>query len=366
MIALAILYVLLSSLSNWGEDFREISTRATAARLANNTPQAIELYRQALKLNPAWQEGWWFLGTLLYDGDQYAGGNLAFQHLVDLDPQAAPGWAFLGLCEFETGDYDKALSHIQRAMTLGADKEKQLAPVLTYHLALLQTKTSYFDVALQTYAAIVHSMRDAMPNQPMLLSIGLAALRLPKVPKEIEPLKKELYLSAGKTAYFVLAGDYAAADAAFADLLQHYPGTANVHYMHGLYLMARDPDAAFQEFRLELNLVPDNTAAQAMLAFGLLTRGDADEALPYAQKAAQSNDNSPFFKYVFGRALVETGDLQRGLPYLEAAEKADPGNAEVHVSLAAAYSRTGRPAQARHERELAMQMESRNQAVGQL
>ena len=50
--------------------FEELASQATAAREANNIPKAIDLYRQALQLKPAWTEGWWFLGTLSYDADQ--------------------------------------------------------------------------------------------------------------------------------------------------------------------------------------------------------------------------------------------------------------------------------------------------------
>jgi tetratricopeptide (TPR) repeat protein len=346
------------------DTFQDLSTRATAARQANNVPQAIELYRQALNLNSGWQEGWWFLGTLLYDSDQYAAGRDAFQHFVDLNSQATPGLAFLGLCEFETGDYANSLEHIQRALALGADKDDQLAPALVYHEALLQTQKGDFDAALQTYAGIVHGMRNTMPNEPMLVSIGLAALRAAQVPKQIEQSQSDLFAAAGKVAYFVFAGDYASADAGFAELTRGHPATANVHYMHAVYLMARDPDAAFQEFRRELEVAPENRAADAMLAFALLTRGDPDEALPYAQKASEPEDSTAFAKYVYGRALTETGDVQRGLKYLEQSAKTDPSNADVHVTLAAAYSKAGQPVQARHEREVAMQMESRNQAIG--
>src|SRR5450759_1259644 len=85
--------------------FEELAAKATAAREADNISQAIELYREALQVKPAWTEGWWFLGTLCYDSDQYKSGMQAFAEFVKLEDKAAPGWSFLGLCEFETGEY---------------------------------------------------------------------------------------------------------------------------------------------------------------------------------------------------------------------------------------------------------------------
>jgi tetratricopeptide (TPR) repeat protein len=345
--------------------FQDLSARAAAAREANDALQAIDLYRQALRLNPQWQEGWWFLGTLLYDSDQYAAGRDAFERFVSLNADAGPGWAFLGLCEFETGEYTQSLRDVQHALSLGADKQGQLAPVLLYHEALLLTHERQFDTALQKYAAILNKRQAASVNHSMLLSVGLAALRVPKLPKDVAPSDTDLYLSAGRAASLVFARDYSRADAAFSQLLDKYPHTPNVHYMHGVYLMARDPGAAFQEFRRELEIASGNDAANAMLAWGLLSRGDSEEALPYAEKAAGAAKSTPFAKYLFGRALVETGAVQRGLKYLQEAEAADTNNGDVHVSLAAAYSRAGQPLQARRERDIAMQMESENRPVAQ-
>lgn len=358
---------LLVSLSGavLSDTFENLAKTAAEARQGNDIPRAIEVYRSAVALNPRWPEGWWFLGTLLYDGDQYAAARDAFQQFVILQAQSAPAWSFLGLCEFETGDYPKALADIEHGFALGAAKETQLAPVLLYHEALLLTREGQFDAALQKYSELLRGMQSGTLHESMLISIGLASLRTPELPNQLEASQKPLYLAGGAAAAFVLAGDYAHAEQAFADLLAKFPNAPNVHYVHGVYLMARDPDEAFREFTRELVIAPDNQAAAAMLALGLLTRGDAEEALPYAEKAAASPRSSPFATYLYGRALTETGRVQRGFPYLQQAEQADPGNPDVHVAVAAAYARAGRPADARRERELAMQMESRDSLVAQ-
>src|SRR5581483_161627 len=93
--------------------FEELAAKAASARDANNLSQAIELYRQAVELKPDWAEGWWFLGTLAYDSDQYEIGRQAFSEFVKYQASVPGGWAFLGLCEFETGDYKHSLEHIR-------------------------------------------------------------------------------------------------------------------------------------------------------------------------------------------------------------------------------------------------------------
>ena len=51
-----------------------------------------------------------------------------------------------------------------------------------------------------------------------------------------------------------------------------------------------------------------------------------------------------------GRALVETGEVDRGIGELQRAVRLAPEAAEVHFALARAYSRAGREQEAASER----------------
>src|ERR1700691_2404430 len=60
-------------------DFAATAKSATAAREAGRADEAIRAYRRAEEINPTWEEGWWYLGTLLYDADRYSEAIPAFQ-----------------------------------------------------------------------------------------------------------------------------------------------------------------------------------------------------------------------------------------------------------------------------------------------
>ncbi len=334
-------------------DFQDVSARATAARKANDLPQAIELYRRAVQSNPSWQEGWWFLGSLLYDTDQYADARDALRRFIHLDPNAGPGLALLGLCEFETGGYTAALDHIQRALSLGAGSEPQMNQVLRFHEALLLTRAGDFDKALQRYAWLV---RNGDSSNLLLTSIGIAALRKPMLPKDVHADQTDLFLTAGKAAALTMAGDVKAAQQTYQDLLARYPKASNVHYLYGCFLLGADPAKAIDELKNELAITPANPAAAAMLAWALLRRNDFKEGLPYAERAAREEPKFEIAQFVFGRLLVETGDVKRGIEHLQLAETLNPDDLEAHLSLVTAYSRIGRTEEARRERKLCLQM----------
>ena len=136
--------------------FSDLASKALAARDANDLPGAIDLYRQALKLNSKWPDGWWFLGSLQYATGAYAPARDALTHYLELTPNAAPALAMRGLCEFETGDYEPSLKDIQQALATGAANQSRNEKILRYHEALLLTRTGRFEDALRSYGFFAH------------------------------------------------------------------------------------------------------------------------------------------------------------------------------------------------------------------
>src|SRR4051794_15359404 len=90
--------------------FDEIAKEADAARCADRIPDAINLYTEGLHLRPRWSDGWWSLATLLYDQDRFPEAKTAFQRFAATSPKPGVAYSFLGLCEYETHEYDRALA----------------------------------------------------------------------------------------------------------------------------------------------------------------------------------------------------------------------------------------------------------------
>lgn len=341
-----------------GKTFAELSMQATAAREANDVPHAIDLYGLAVRMNPSWEEGWWFLGSLLYDSDRFTEGSEALAHVTALDSRAGPAWGLLGLCEFETGHYQSSLEHIQRGLA-AASTEPQMEGVLRYHEALLLTHEGQFEKALQKYAWFA---KNNVQNSELVLGMGLAALRNPRFPKDLPANDQELYRMTGTAVYFNMAGDSREAQSSYETVLSKYPRARNLHYAYGCFLLGVNQDLGLMELRRELEITPSG-AVNAMLAFVLLERGELQAALPYADKAAQLDPESELAQYVLGRALAEHGELERGIHHLELAEKIDAMDLQAHISLATAYSRAGRPQDARRERQRAIELATGAAAV---
>src|SRR5438105_4268219 len=97
--ALSLCCVVTTAQTN--NSFQHYAEEADKAAAQDHLDQAISLYRRALQIKPNWKQGWWKLGTSLYDQDHYNEAGEAFAKLASLDPKNGSAHLFLGLCQYE-------------------------------------------------------------------------------------------------------------------------------------------------------------------------------------------------------------------------------------------------------------------------
>lgn len=338
------------------QPFDQLRSQAESARQAGDLSRASQLYAQAVRVNPSWPDGWWYLGQLRYGADDYAQAEEAFSHYLALLPDAAPATALRGLCEFELGQYELSLRDLRRALSLGAADDSRNTQILRYHEGLLLTKTGRFEEALTAYG---YFARQHISNDDLLTAIGLAALRMPQLPKEADPTQRDAIALAGNATFLLLSGKSQDADQAFRTFFHRYPAVANLHYTRGYLVYPTDQDVAIAEFGRELAVDPKNAVDRTMLAWALLMENEPAAALPQARTAAEEAPTLPMAQLSLGRALLETGDVKSATTALESALALDPDNLEIHLALARAYSDSGREEDARRQRLACLRMTDR-------
>jgi tetratricopeptide (TPR) repeat protein len=339
--------LLLLSTNAATPDFDALKGRATAAREAHQLDEAIQLYRRALRMKPSWAEGWWYLGTMQYDRNAYAAGRESLGHLVKLQPKEGAGWVMLGLCEFETKAYAEALPHIERGLSLSVPADSPLSKVGRYHSAILFTHSGQFEKALVRFSELAQL---GAADQQTAVAAGLVGLRLPLFPSEVAAAKRDFVEQVGRVVLAVGARRKAEAQALFEKLLAANPDTPQLHYLYGTYLITSDPDGAMREWKREIETTPEHVPARVQIAFEYLKRGQAHDAIPYAEQAVKLDPQWFAAHNALGRALADTGDVRRAVAELERARDLAPDSAETRMALASAYSAAGRAADAARER----------------
>jgi tetratricopeptide (TPR) repeat protein len=359
LLAAGVLLSAAAATSTPAPSFADVSRRAATARESNRLPEAIRLYRQGVRLRPRWDEGWWYLATLLYESDRYPDAREAFRRFLLLKPDAGPAWALRGLCDFRVADYEAALEHIEKGLQLGIGGNADILRVARYHQALLLVRAGQFELATHPLTVLA---RGEAESTGLVEAIGLMMLRMPRFPADVPEAKRDLVRRAGRAGYLHLARRGEEAGQAFAALVAAFPVEPWVHYAYGVSLLASDVAKGLAELRRETELQPDAVYPHLEIAFELLRQGDNDGAKAAGERAVALAPGLFAAHNALGRALVELGDLERGTRELETAARLAPDSPEMHYSLVRAYTKAGRADDAARERVVFTELDRKRRA----
>lgn len=331
------------------QNFEQIARQADAARNADQVQKAIDLYKEGVRLHPAWSEGWWELGSLFYDQDQFSEAEASFRRFVTTTHKPEPAYAFLGLCEYETKDYARSLQHFRMWAGKGWGGTPELIDVAIFHFALLLTREGRFVESLYLLATEVQRRGHA----PALAeAMGLASLRMKNLPEDYPAEQREMVWLAGNSALYAALppNDFARADEYAHRLALHYGQAPNVHYYLGTLLGFEDKKTeAEREFRRELDVSPQHVAALLELARMDLEADHLPEALDFAKRAVEFEPKNADAHHVLGRVLLASDHAEESARELETAKQLAPDGATIRSHLAMAYFRLGRKDEAKAE-----------------
>jgi tetratricopeptide (TPR) repeat protein len=330
------------------ESFDSLARRAAEARDSNRLDEAVTLYKKALALHPKWPEGWWSLGTLEYDRNNYTSAASAFRQLAPLAPKNGTAYAMLGLCEFELGQDATALKHIEQAKTLEISSNPQLRLVMLYHDGILLLRAGRFQSAQMVFDGLC---QDSVPNDEIVKSLGWAVFRIsPKAAPPDGTPGAAVIQRAGHAACITAQKKYDQARKEYSELIAEYPSYPNIHYVFGKFLAeSNDVPAAIAEFQQEIKNNPADINSRLEIAANEY-KLDSAAGIPYAEQAIQLNPRIPFAHYLLGLLYLDTDNYQKAIPQLEIAQKSFPKDAKIYFALGSAYSRAGRKQDAERAR----------------
>ena len=342
------------------EPLEQLAARAQAAMEADHVPEAIRLYAQATALHPDWAEGWWHLGTLFFDAGKFLEARNAFVHFVSVERrQPGPGFAMLGLSEFHLKDYAKALAALERGNRLGLGTDPDFNRAALYHDGILNSLLGRPEIALQRLTLLANQIAAAHPSAPkdavlavsqLLDALGIAALRIAKLPSSLSAAKAPLVREIGNAQALIALQDRVSAGEQFKRVLALYPSEPGVHYAYGVFLLKDNPALAVDEFRREIQLSPSNYVARIQLALELQRTADYEQAMKYAKQAVVLAPKDFVAHVAYGRALLALEKTQMALEQLQIAVKLAPSSPDVHFALSRALAQAGRNAEAQRER----------------
>ena len=250
----------------------------------------------------------------LIEMKDYTGARKLLEMIVNRDKQNAEAHFRLGVLLInQFRDYDAAEERLERAVEL-ADNNAE------YHFVLgrlygiqaqvsgIFSKLSYAGKAKSEFIRAVELMPQSLPYRFALMNYYLQAPGIAggSVAKAEEQATVILGIDAseGHIARAQIAAydkDDPAVEKHYRDAIAANPGKGRAHNLLGyFYLRQRRVDDAIAQFRLCLELEPNDPNSYDSLAEGLLERGTIEEALEHYTKALSLN--SEFAPSVYGKA----------------------------------------------------------------
>jgi len=346
---------------NTAEPFEKVAAQAQAAMDADHIPEAIRLYGRAVKIQPNWPEGWWHLGTLLFDTGKFKGARDAFAQFTLVEhKQAGPGFAMLGLSEFQLKRYPQALAALERGIERGLGNNPTFLRNVLYRDGTLQSLLGHPEIAVVRLTSAANHVAAAHPEAPkdavfadveLLDALGIAALRMAKLPSDITDAEAPVIREAGHVqALIALRDEPTVANLELKEMLTRYPSQSGLHYFYGVFLLKEDPARALGEFQREIEISPNHAAAHIQLALELLRTADYEEGLKYATQGVALAPKDFVARVAYGRLLLEVGKTDRAIEELRVATRMAPRSPDAHFALSRALDRAGRKQEATRER----------------
>ncbi|MCI0663946.1 MAG: tetratricopeptide repeat protein [Acidobacteria bacterium] len=326
------------------DSFEKIASQAAQAKEANQIEQAISLYRQALRLNPKWGEGWFYLATLHYDRDSFAEAAEAFRKATNLSPKIGTAWVMLGLSEFKLGRHDDSLKHIQKGRQLGITDNPQLMNVMLYHEGLLLLHKGDFDAAQKTLSKL---SREGVENDGLINALGQAVLRV----RPDQEQQAAIVRRAGQAEYFATQKKFEEALGEYERLVRDFPREQNLQYAYGRYLLtSNNEEKAIEAFKQEIANNSSHLLARLMIADTKLRLRDYAGGLPFAEEALKLRSDLPIAHFLVGSLLLEIGKTAQAINELETARRLLPDEPKIYFVLGRAYARANRKVDAERAR----------------
>jgi tetratricopeptide (TPR) repeat protein len=315
--------------------------------------EAESAWRSVLKEHPTDADAFANLGLLEAHQEHYKEAVTYYRKALALNPQL-PGLRLnIGLSEFKGGDLRAAIRTFLPLL--------KMQPKSSPEAVRLSALIGLADYGLGDYTAAVPYLKEATANDPQNLPFRLAlahsCLSARQFHCVLDVYREILSLNAESAEADMLAGEaldemrnHAAAIDQFRAAVKADPKFPEVHFGLGYLLWSQNQfEEAANEFKAELENVPDNAQALAFLADADMQIGKSEEALPLVEKAIRIDPRIERAHLDRGILQADANKREEALREFKAAEKLAPDDPNVHWRMARLYQSMGMKQQARIE-----------------
>lgn len=262
---------------------------------------AIEAFRKALQLNPDYEVAWYNLGVTYTKQNIYSKAIEAFQKAIQLNPDEESGWYNLGGIYSQQSDYVQAVAAYHKVIKLKPDDVKAW-----HNLGSAYRKEGNYDQAIEAYQEAVRLQPD---NVATWIDLGtIYCNEKDDCYQAIDMFQKVILLKPDDAMTwnnigiaYGKQGNYIQAHEAFQKAIQLRPNHAQTWYNLGVvYAQTSDNTQAINSFKKAIQLNIEDERVWGNLGIAYAKQNDNAQAVEAFQKAVQLNPSSEIAWYNLG------------------------------------------------------------------
>lgn len=319
--------------------------QANAASQRGDDTEAVEKYREIIKLAPHLAAAFNNLGVLYFNQHDFKSAATVLKRGLELNPDMPTATAMLGMSYVQLGSEDKAEPLLRK--TLKSDPQNDQVEMVLARVLINQGKLGDAASCLNDFLA-----RNPK-NQEAWYILGKAYLQLSESAltkiNEIDPNSLVAHEIAGEIDESMHNYDLALVE--YKKAIEMDPKKPGTHmHMGDAYWYIGKWQSAQAEFKAELANDPNNCMAHWKLADSILEANDSsEEALSQLNLSLERCPKLMQARVDRARALVRLQKQSDALPDLLQAEKESPREPTIHFLLASVYRAQGKSAEAQEE-----------------
>ncbi len=322
-------------------------------------PQSISLYQQALKLQPGSVAILTDLGVALARSGRYSEAIDTYQKAAKIDPANPVVLLNLSLAWYKQGNFKQTSVELEKLRAAHNGNQQSLYLLADCYLRLGRNA----DVV-----TLLDPVYKSNPNDLAVdYALGVALIRLGQIDHGeavIDPILKtgnsaEANLLMGEAQ--LAAQDFKAAAVSLQKAVQLNGNLADAWSLYGRALLSDErEDEAVDAFQKALQLDPNDFFANLYLGSTFRHRALYSAAQPYLELALRLRPASPEAQFQVASLHAATGKLAEARVEFEKLEKEWPDFLQVHVQLAALYSKLNLKQDSVREQKIVLQLNEKS------
>jgi protein O-GlcNAc transferase len=304
---------------------------------------AIDSYKQALKIKPDYAEAYNNMGVVLMDKGEPMAAIDSYKKALQFKPNYAEAYYNMGAALQDKGDPVAAIDSYKKAI-----KFKPSYAVAYNNMGVALKEKGDPAAAIDSYKQALKIKPDyaeAYNNMGVALKEKgnpAAAIDSYKQALKIKPDYAEAYINMGNALKD--KGELEAAIDSFKQALKIKPVYVEAYNNMGTALQEKgDPGAAIDSYKQALKIKPDYAEAYNNMGAALQGKGYPDAAIDSYKKALKIKPDYAGAYNNMGNALQEKGDPGAAIDSFKQALKIKPDYAEVYNNMGAALQGKGDP-----------------------